>query len=588
MVTNPSNNHNLRSASPAQIDLRPALPLDRSVGSHERRKHNARVRSGRDSLIGLRQSLSTLHAALSTSAMRRILIGYFAFAATEWAAWVAILLYAFDEGGTRAVGLVALAQLLPAIVVAPIGSAMSERLTRQTAVVVAYGALSASMAALWLVSAAHGPSVTFYAAAVVSNCVVTLCRPAHYAALPRMADSAEELVAANSASSTVESLGVFAGPALIAVVIPWLGLPSVFLVLGVLDLAAVAWIATVRTERPTAAAAQIRADGVEPSGFVTAAREGLVELRTVPGATTLLALIGVQFVLIGMLDVLAVVFPQQVLGTGPTGPSVVIAASGIGGLVGAAATVLLVGRARMTPPFIAGFLGATVFFALISVTQVLATAAVLAGLSGFARAFIDVSGRTLLQRNVREDTLARVFGIQESVLMAGLAVGSVVAPVAVALAGPRGAFVVAGLLPAALALAAWPSLRRLDHDAVLPGPDFALLRRVSLFSPLAPARLELLSRTAASVQVGAGDVVIHEGDVGDRFYVVADGEVSVFRDDREVARLGVADHFGEVALLRDAPRNATVTATVASRLLAIGREDFLSAVTGLTLPHAGD
>jgi len=535
-------------------------------------------------MTGLQRVGATLGAALATSAMRRMLLGYLAFATTEWAAWVAILLHAYHEGGTTAVGLVAVAQLVPAIFVAPLGSTLSERMDRQAALVMAYTVLGVCMAALWLTLALDAPIWAFYLVAVVANCAVTLCRPAHYAAIPRLAESPEELVAANSASSTMENLGVFVGPALIAALIPWSGLSSVFLVLFGLELVAALSIAMVKAGATTAAARELR-DEEAVRGFVHDSLGGFREVRATRGAGMLLLLVGVQFVIVGMLDVLGVVFPQEVLGTGEAGASVLIAASGIGGLIGAGTTVLLVGRRRMSPAFIAGFVGSGASLALVSVSQLLAMAALLVAGSGFSRAFIDVSGRTLLQRTVREDVLARVFGLQESVLMAGLAVGSVIAPVAVELVGARGAFVVAGLLPAVLAVVAWPSLRKLDREAVLPGPEFALLQGLSLFAPLPQARLELLSHIAEPRDLPAGRTVIRQGEQGDRFYVIAEGEVSVSRDGREVSRLAGGGHFGEVALLRDAPRNATVTTTAPTRLLVIDREDFLSAVTGSTLSH---
>ena len=523
---------------------------------------------------------ATLRSAFGSPAMRRVLFGYLTFAATEWGAWVAILVYAFQQGGSATVGLVAVVQLVPAIFTAPLGSTLSERLSRKAALVVAYAVLASSMLVLWLTVVLQTPTWTFYLAAVASNCTVTLCRPAHFAALPRFADSASGLVAANSASSTFEHLGGFLGASLITVVTPWLGLSAVFLILALVEVTAVLVVATIRAEAPTAAARELQDDDVEPQSFFIEAAAGFREVRRTEGAPTLMLLVGVQFVIVGLIDVLSVVFPQEVLGTGPSGPSVILAVAGIGGLVGAAATITLVGRRRLSPPIFWGFLVSGLFLAVVAASQHLAEAAVLIGLVGLAQAFVDVAGRTLLQRTVREEVLARVFGLQESIVMAGMAVGAVIAPLAVAWAGARGAFVLAGLIPAGLAVVAWPSLRRLDREAALPGPEFAILRSIPLFTPLPQARLEFLAREAVSHEVDAGQVIVRQGDAGDVFYVVTSGRVVVRHDDIEVNRIGAGGHFGEVSLLRDAPRNATVVADEPTRLLMIDREHFLSAVTG--------
>ncbi len=532
-----------------------------------------------------RWSGSALGAAVASPAMRRILFAYLTFAATEWGAWVAILVFAYQQGGSPEVGFVAVIQLVPAIFTAPLGSALCERLQRQTALVVAYAVLAASMVGLWLSVVLHLQTWLFFVAAVISNCAVTLCRPAHFAAIPRFADSAGGLVAANSASSTLEHLGGFLGASLITVVTPWLGLSAVFVILAAVELAAVAAVSTIHPEAPTTAALTLETIE-EPQSFFIEAAAGFREVRRTPGAAALLLLIGVQFVIVGILDVLSVVFPQQVLGTGPSGPSIVLAVAGIGGLVGGAATITLVGRSRLSPPIFWGFVISALFIALVAGSQYLAEVAILLGLSSAAGAFVDVASRTLLQRTVREEVLARVFGLQESIVMGGMAVGAVIAPLAVALVGARGSFIVAGLIPLVVAGVAWTSLRRLDAAAALPGPEAVLLRSIGLFSPLPQARLELLAREAVPRDVAAGEVVVRQGEVGDVFYVVSSGLVVVQRDGVEMRQLGAGGHFGEVALLRDAPRNATVVAAQPTRLLMIERDQFLSAVTGSDVARA--
>jgi hypothetical protein len=186
-----------------------------------------------------------------------------------------------------------------------------------------------------------------------------------------------------------------------------------------------------------------------------------------------------------------------------------------------------------------------------------------------------------MQRRVRDEFLARGFGLQEGLSMFCLAVGAAAVPIFISLFGARGALVAAGVFLPAIALGLFASLRGLDRRAVLPDPArLALLRSISLFQPMEQPALELLVHRLIPVDAPAGAVVIREGDPGDRFFVIDVGEAVVTVGGREIARPGPGGDVGEIALLRDVPRTATVTALTDLRLLALEREDFLSAVTG--------
>jgi MFS family permease len=272
----------------------------------------------------------------------------------------------------------------------------------------------------------------------------------------------------------------------------------------------------------------------------------------------LVGMVAGQYVVVGALDILVIMVALDVLETDSSGPGLLVSALGIGGILGALATVALVGRTRLSPALAVGVLVTGVPLMLLPLGAVPATAAFLLAVSGAGKSFFDVAGRTLLQRAVPDHVLARVFGVQESVMTASIAVGAALAPVA--------------------GLVAWHWLRRLDAVALLPGPHLSLLRGVPSLR-LAPLRvLEALSRGAEELDLPAGALVVREGDPGDRFYVVLDGEVLVSRDGQEVRRLGTGDSFGEIALLRHVPRTATVRALGPVRLVTLQRAEFLRVV----------
>jgi MFS family permease len=321
-------------------------------------------------------------------------------------------------------------------------------------------------------------------------------------------------------------------------------------------------------------------------GLFHAASEGFHELRGDRAAAGLTAIGGAQFLFLGMLDVFYPLLAIEILAIGTEGAGILAAAVGLGGLVGAAATAILVGRRRMASPIESSLALAGGAFAAISLAAGFAPVLGLLALVGGARSFFDVASRTLLQRSVDDRILARVFGLQEALAMGATALGAASVPILVAAFGDRAAFGIAGVLVVALGLVAFPSLRILDRRAVLPDPKrFAIVRAVPMFSVLSPLALERLVAALIPIEVPAGETLIREGEPGDRFYLIIGGEAEVMSSGRPVARLGAGEYVGEIALLRDVPRTATVRALTDLELAVLERDDFLAAVSGWGSGH---
>jgi MFS family permease len=308
-------------------------------------------------------------------------------------------------------------------------------------------------------------------------------------------------------------------------------------------------------------------------------------VRRDSNARLLLLLLGAEGIAIGALDVLTVELAQGGLGRGADWVGYLTAAFGAGGILAVGITASLVGRARLAPPLIASLaVWSIAFMGLAAVTGAVGALALLV-VAGGARATFDVAGRTLLQRVARPDLLARVFGLLEGVQMGTLAIGSILAPLLVWAGGLPLAFaVVAALLPL-FALAAGRSLFDIDRHATVPVVEVALLRSMPLFAALSPPILESLARSLEPLSLAAEVDVIRQGGEGDLFYVIADGEVDIVRDGRVVATRRRGEGFGEIALLYDVARTATVTTRRDVQLYALDRETFLVAVTGHTAAH---
>jgi MFS family permease len=516
--------------------------------------------------------------------LRRVLLAYLLFSAAEYGTWVAMLLYAYERTGPLSVGLVALIQLVPAALLAPAAAALGDRYRREIVLAGGYAVQAVAMFVTGLSMVADAPPVLTYALAAVAASSLVVTRPTQSALVPSLAVAPEDCTVANGASGFFEGGGMLIGP-LAAAAILTVGTPaSVFLVAS--GSLVVALLATIRLPSSTPILIETSpAPTTTTSPATDSDRVGVLGgLRLIVAdrdARVLVGLLTARMVVIGACDVLFVLLALELLGTGEPGAAILAGALGAGAMLGGAATFTIVGRGRLAA---VAAIGAAAWGAALVVVGLSASALAAPGLivaGGAGLAIVDICGRTMLQRSVRDEILARVFGLQEGLAMAGLAFGSVLAPILVALGGLIGAVLtVAAFLPLVVALG-WRRLRDLERRAHVPAREIALLRRDPIFRPLPAPELEAVARRASWVIVPAGDRFIRQGERGETFYVLAAGALHVERDGeplRDVTRPG--DGVGEIALLRGVPRTASVIATESSTLLAIDRGPFLAAVTG--------
>jgi len=299
-----------------------------------------------------------------------------------------------------------------------------------------------------------------------------------------------------------------------------------------------------------------------------------------PDLRLLTGVLSGQALTAGCINVLVVVMALGLLEMGEGGVGLLDAAVGVGALLGAVVIVPLVAKAKLTAPFLVGAVLWGLPLVAIAAWPSVGVAVAALALVGVGNTLVDVAGFTLLQRIAPQDVLARVFGVVETMFYLAIGVGSLLAPLIVETGGTRATLVVVGLfLPVTVAILA-RRIMAIDADAVIPEYEVELLALLPMFSPLPRLALERLARQVVPVEADAGTEIIRQGDEGDRFYVLDEGEVDVAADGRHIGSFGRGYGFGEIALLRDVPRTATVTARTPVKLYALERDQFLAAVTG--------
>jgi len=521
------------------------------------------------------QIVSALALVVRNGNLRRVEIAWGAAIAAEWLHFVALGVFAYERGGTSAVGIAGLVRLLPAALIAPFAASFGDRFRRErfllAMALVGMLALAASA-----VAASANMEVLVYALAAVIGASSTLFRPATSAMLPSVARTPGELIASNGATSTVENLGTLAGPLLAGVLVAVASVRATFAVGAVLLVVAAVFLSRVHVEGRVTAPS-----GAESRGRMFVA--GLAAIAERPAARLLVGLGAAQSFVRGCLNVLIVVVTFRVLHAGAADVGYLTAAIGLGGLVGAVVAMTLSFR-RLASVFGIALVVWGTPMVLIAPRPFFVTALVLLAIIGVANSIEDVAVITLLQRTVPDEMLTRALAVLWAFVMGSVALGSIAAPALVAAVGPRVAFVVVGAILPLLVLATRRRLAEIDRTTA-PADELGVVENVSIFAPLSIAAKERVAASVVPVAVAAGERVIRRGDAANAFYIVGEGEFAVDAGDGVTVRAHPGDFFGEIAMLRDVPRTADVTALTDSRVYRLDRDAFLAALTGNAAAH---
>jgi MFS family permease len=522
----------------------------------------------------LAESARAFSATTRNPGLLRAQLAFGASWTAEWAFMVALGVIAFRDGGATAVGVVAFARMAPSFLLAPLGTTLADRFRRERVLVWSCLIRAAATVAAALLLAADGSKIAVYALAIVATAAFTVFRPAHSALLPALSATPHELTSANVVRGLVDSVSTLLGP-LVAALLLGVGSPAaVFAAIAALSLGSGALLLGLSYEAPPRGAPQ------PLRRIVRETAEGYRALVRYRDAGLLFGIGLAQTLTRGFLNVFLVVLALELLDMGESGVGVLTAAVGVGAVTGSLGASMLVSGRRLAA--LAG-IGVMLWGLPLILCGVLpyepAVLALMCAIGG-GNALVDIGVFTLPARLVPEELLARVFGAFESLVALTVAIGALVTPPIIDLLGIRGALVVLGLVAPTLVALGWRRLRAIDASIAHRDAEIGVLNRVNMFSPLPMPAIDFLALHVGHARLAPGQEVFHQGDDGDRFYVIDDGEAEVIGDGRLIGTMGPGDGFGEIALLHDTVRTMTVRARTPLGLYTLDRRHFVPAVSG--------
>jgi MFS family permease len=493
----------------------------------------------------------------------------------DWLYVLALGILAYEiTGSATVVAVLTFARLLPYAVLLPFSGILADRGNRKVLMISADLGRSACMFGL-LFAGSERTLWIAYPLVFLATVFSSLFKPAMSSVLPALVGDEEKLVQANSIWSQMNSVSFVLGPAL-GGVLALLGAPELaFVINGATFLISATTLLFIRippreSQEPTEGEEQEAGWLSETlAGFRFLFRENEGVLAALTGTFVGLTFVG------GGIWTLILVLSEESFGLGTEGSGFLNSAYGAGGVVGGLAAGYLASKIRLGPAVIWSTAATSVFFLLLGVSPAGVLPFAILFVVGVLDIMVDVNGTTIIQTGTPEELLGRVFGAFEAVIIAAMLVGALVVGPLIEILGARATTVAVGVVGLVIFLACLPRLTRME--SVLGVRMF--VRKVPVLSGLSHAVLEDLASRMTLEKVPDGTAIVRQGEVGDRLYIVKDGEAEVVArrgdgEEKEIATLSKNDYFGEIALLRDVPRTATVRTRGPMELYSLEREDF--------------
>ena len=509
----------------------------------------------------------------------------------DWLYLVALLVVVYQESDDPVLlGIVGAARILPYVVLSVPAGIVIDRYDRRMVLLVTDVARGLIMVVMTVVVAMDGPVIAIIALAILATCFSCFFRPAIGAYLPSLVRDERELGPANSLFATLGELSFIVGPAIAGLIIAASDLTLAFAINAVTFGVIAIVLFTLPPGLPGKPSggvdpgAELEAEAAAANPTVEAgirARLNVIR-RPLIGMLTLDTVAGFMF---GGLSVITVLIAVDQLNAGEAGTGYLNAAVGVGGVLGAIGSGAILARRNLAPAMLVGALGLTIGFIVLGFSTQMVPALLAMAIIAAGSLVADVVSTTVFQRIVEDDLRGRVLGGMQTLQTGTYAAGALLLPILFSVLGPRVVLPIGGLVILVAGLIALALLR----PYLIREPDAAVdvLTRVSrlpLFAGVPGPALEAAAGRLEPVTVRKGDVIVRQGDLADRFYVIETGTFAVDQEEattgavRRLRVMGTDEVFGELGLMHGMPRTATVTAETDGTLLALPGPAFLELV----------
>ena len=418
----------------------------------------------------LRSSKVAMADVFANPALRRIFYAFSGSLIGDGVFSLSALVYAYLHGGPTAVGVLSVVRYVSIACIAPFSSTLADQYDRRIVMVGSDLTRLALVTLAAVLVSVHASKWWIFLLVVLVSIAGTAFRPAQASIIPLLARHTDEISGANVVSSTIESVGFFAGPAFAGFLLAYANVPVAFAFDALTFIWSALFVLSVRyptdeqREPELRAGAPVSSAPPHAESFLERAGQGFRIIFRDSDVRTLITLYILQCVVAGASAVFTIAIALRMLHIGSSGLGLMESMIGIGGLLGGFLALMLMARSRLATNFGRGVMMWAAPLILIAALPSLMSALCAMFIIGVANSMVDVNAITVLQHVVPNEKLGRVLGALEAGEVAGMALGSLAMTVLIHVTSLRTGLALIGTVVTLAVLPGLPTMRRIDKE----------------------------------------------------------------------------------------------------------------------------